>query len=72
MMKKITKELIELSVKKARKKHPQFCLDTAEMVCLLVEEVGELAQCINDGDYNGARDEALDSIAVLIRFLEGD
>lgn len=67
-----TLQSIENHLAKARKKHPVFCKSTAEIVCLLVEEIGEMAQAINDGDQMKAKMEALDSIAVLIRYLEGD
>lgn len=63
---------IKNHLSKARKKHPIFCKSTAEMVCLLVEEVGEMAQSINDCDQMKAKIEALDCIAVLVRFLEND
>lgn len=67
-----TLQSIKNHLQKARKKHPVFCKSTADMVCLLVEEIGEMAQAINDGYQMKAKMEALDAIAVLIRYLEGD
>lgn len=59
-----------------------------QVVSLSAEELGEMAQAVNDWytkpdmlsdwgtpkckEYLRAKDEALDLIAVLIRFIEGD
>lgn len=59
-----------------------------QVVSLSAEELGEMAQAVNDwytkpdmlcdwgcsicNEYMQAKDEALDLIAVLVRFIEGD
>ncbi len=51
----------------ARKKHPHFADDINHAMSLLMEEVGELAKAINDGDVENARVEMAQVIAVLVR-----
>lgn len=60
-------------LEKARKKHPIWLPDPC--LCLTVaiaaEEFGEWAKEMNDNNVEGSREECLDLIAVLIRYLEG-
>jgi NTP pyrophosphatase (non-canonical NTP hydrolase) len=37
---------------------------------LATEELGEFAKAVNDNDIEQAKREALDTIAVLVRFIE--
>lgn len=55
----------------ARKKQPHFADSRFHAVSLLAEEAGEFARAVNDGRLVQAEAEALDAIAVLVRFLEG-
>lgn len=68
----ITKNLIDLHTRKARKKHPKFAGSCYHIVSIATEELGEMAQAINDGNLEKAKEEALDLIAVLVRFAERD
>lgn len=56
---------------KAKEKHPEFPDNPAEALCIITEEVGELAEAINDGDsvYH-LREEAAHVAVTAIRFLE--
>lgn len=67
-----TLKLINKHLAKARKKHPIFAFNLAQFVCVLVEEIGEMAQAYNDGNIEKMQTEAADAMAVLVRFLEGD
>lgn len=60
------------AVNKARSKHPKFTNSPEQIVCIATEELGEMAQAINDKKLDKAKLEALDLIAVLIRFVEED
>lgn len=70
-------DLIKLSVDAARQKHPSWEGYTLEqMMCILVEEVGEAVQEVND--YRDTKDdyclrrlnsEILDVIAVAVKVL---
>ena len=71
-MKPTTKNEIIKAVEYARKKHPHFADNRFHAVSLASEELGEFAKAVNDGNYEQALQEALDTIAVLVRFLEGD
>ena len=62
---------IKQAVANACAKHPLFATSTHEVVSLATEELGEFAQAINDNDIEAAKREALDLIAVLMRFLGG-
>lgn len=62
---------IERAVANACAKHPLFATSAHEVVSLATEELGEFAQAINDNDIEAAKKEALDLIAVLMRFLGG-
>lgn len=61
---------IEKAVRHAEQKHPVFAESGYQVVSILAEETGEFAQAINDKDFNKAESEALDIIAVCIRFLK--
>lgn len=78
-----TIKLIEKHLKKARKKHPCFASSLLHFSSIATEELGEMVKNINDAYItanikksnnliNMAKDEALDLIAVLIRFIEND
>lgn len=49
-------------------------LKTIEEVsdALAAEELGEMAKAVNEENTIAAMEEALDTIAVLVRYLEGD
>jgi hypothetical protein len=59
---------IRQHVSKARKKHPKG----GKFWPVLMEEIGEIAQAEQDGDYQNAKNEAYDTIAVLIRYILED
>lgn len=61
---------IIIAVKKAKDKHPVFANDEYHAVSIATEELGEMAKAINDRDFEHAKCEALDTIAVLVRILE--
>ena len=83
-MKQSTIKQINEHLEKARKKHSEFASgEPLNIVSIATEELGEFAKEINE--YNSfqftlkganamerAKDEALDLVAVLIRFIEGD
>ena len=61
---------IEQAVANACAKHPLFATSIHEVVSLATEELGEFAQAINDRNPELAKKEALDLIAVMIRYLQ--
>ena len=64
---------ISKHLSKARNKHPYFADSRYRVVSIAAEELGEFAQAINDNKpIEEIKSEALDLIAVLVRFLEGD
>ena len=63
---------IDYHLQKARKKHPHFAKNDDEIVTIAAEEFGEWAKEINEKNLDAAEQEALDLIAVLIRFIECD
>jgi hypothetical protein len=69
-----TIKAVKAALARARREHPEY--DEARgydgIVALAAEELGEMAQAVNDGKPENFRAEALDLIAVLVRFLEGD
>lgn len=72
-MRRITIERIKRAVESARTRHPEFSEgNNYKMFTLLGEEKGELAEALNERDLVQAKAEALDCIAVLVRFLEDD
>lgn len=58
------------AVDHAKQKHPVFARNFFHAVSLATEELGEFAKAVNDNDIEHAKKEALDTIAVLIRFIE--
>lgn len=58
------------AVRHAEKKHPEFAENRFQAVSIIGEEFGELAQAVNDNDFEQAEAEALDLIATCIRFLK--
>ena len=71
-MKPSTMNEIIQAVQRARKKHPHFADNRFHAVSLASEELGEFSKAVNEGKLEQARQEALDTIAVLVRFLESD
>ena len=61
-------ELLQ-ATKPAEEKHPFFAENPQHAVSLATEELGEVAKAANDGDFKQAKAEALDTIAVLVRFI---
>lgn len=61
---------IENAVRHAEQKHPVFATNKFQAVSIIGEEFGELAQAVNDNDFEKAEVEALDLIATCIRFLK--
>ena len=56
---------------RAKEKHPEFPENHAEALCIITEELGELAEAINDGDsVEHLREEAAHVAVTAIRFLE--
>lgn len=69
-MKSSTMDRIEAAVLRARGIHPTVQTD---MMLELFEEVGEIARAILDGGSRShVESEVLDTIAVLVRMLEGE
>ena len=58
------------AIQSATKKHPEFVKTPEQAVSVLGEEFGEFAQAINDKQFEKARREALDIIAVCCRFIK--
>lgn len=69
-MRSDTLSKITTALQSARLRHPEFPKNLFEQLSIITEELGEMAQALNDGNERDARKEALDTIAVLIRFLE--
>lgn len=67
-----TQSAIDSAIANACAKHPLFAENEYQVVSLAAEELGEFAQAINDRDTEKARKEALDTIAVLVRYLQYD
>lgn len=63
---------IETHLAKARAKHPLFATNEAQAICIAAEEFGEWSKEINEGKIELAREECLDLLAVLIRYLQGE
>lgn len=67
-----TREYIDWQMTKAKAKHPEFPDNPAEALCIITEEVGELAEAINDRDCIEHQIEEAAHVAVTaIRFIEG-
>lgn len=67
-----TQSEINAAIANACAKHPLFAENEYQVVSLATEELGEFAQAINDRDTEKAKKEALDTIAVLVRYLQYD
>ena len=65
----LNNEIIK-AVQHAQEKHPFFARNPEHAVSLATEELGEMAKAINDGNWQQAAAEALDTIAVLVRTIE--
>ena len=61
---------IEQAVANACAKHPLFATSIHEVVSLATEELGEFAQAVNDRNKELSKKEALDLIAVIVRYLQ--
>lgn len=61
-------EIIQ-ATKHAEEKHPFFAKNPQHAVSLATEELGEMAKAVNAGNMEQAKAEALDTIAVLVRFI---
>ena len=71
-MKPETLDSIASRVNHARTKHPEW-IKNDEYVCAIAElEWNEFKHALNWEGRSRAEDEALDLIAVLVRFIEGD
>lgn len=69
-MEQIVEELNK-AVKHAKKKHKIFPFSRATQFAILVEEIGEIAQTINDEQSDELyKREILDAGAVIVRMLE--
>lgn len=69
-MKAKTLNKVVEAVQRAEDKHPRFAAHLFHAVSLASEELGEMAKAVNDGNIEAVRDEALDTIAVLVRTVE--
>ncbi len=68
-----TANKISKAVSRAREKHPEFAPDFAQAVCLVNEELGEVARAFNDkNNWEKVEEEIYDTIAVLVRMVEKD
>lgn len=68
----IALELVAIELGKAKAKHPEFPDNPAEALCIITEEVGELAEAINDKQGKERMKEEAAHVAVTaIRFIEG-
>lgn len=65
-------DFAELAYKHAVKKHPIFDEGEGLFKCasILFEEVGEVAQALNNGDHGHAAGELYHVIAVCFRLIE--
>lgn len=60
------------STQHAREKHPDFAVNLHHAVSIAAEEFGEFAKAVNEIRPEQIEDEALDTIAVLVRIIERD
>jgi NTP pyrophosphatase (non-canonical NTP hydrolase) len=68
----IALELVAIELGKAKAKHPEFPDNPAEALSIITEEVGELAEAINDKQSKERmREEAAHVAVTAIRFIEG-
>jgi NTP pyrophosphatase (non-canonical NTP hydrolase) len=66
----IVRQLVAYEYNHACAKHPGFDHSYEKAVCILTEEVGGVAQAINDKDLPGMIREVAQVAAVCERFLE--
>ena len=72
MTEKTALEIVALELEKAKSKHPKFPYRYADRLSIIMEEVGELAAAINDGENKKRLIEEAAHVAVTaIRFIEG-
>lgn len=65
-------EIVAVELGKAKGKHPEFPNIPAEGLAIITEEVGELAEAINDKENKIRQVEEAAHVAVTaIRFIEG-
>jgi NTP pyrophosphatase (non-canonical NTP hydrolase) len=72
MPEKTALEIVAIELGFAKSKHPEFPDLPAEALAIITEEVGELAEAINDDEKKMRQIEEAAHIAVTaIRFIEG-
>lgn len=64
--------MLHTALETARAKHPSFAGSSTAIVCLLAEEVGEVARAVNDQDKAAFVSELLDVMTICVRALLGD
>ena len=65
-------EIVAIELGKAKGKHPSFADTPAQGVCIICEELGELAATVNDDESKERQIEEASHVAVTaIRFIEG-
>jgi NTP pyrophosphatase (non-canonical NTP hydrolase) len=71
MKEKTALEIVALELGKAKGKHAIFPEGNADGLCIITEELGELAAAINDGERKERLIEEAAHVAVTaIRFIE--
>ena len=71
MPEKTAYEIVAIELGKAKGKHPEFPLAPAEALSIITEELGELAEAINDKENKVRQVEEAAHVAVsAIRFIE--
>ncbi len=71
MTEKTAIEIVALELGKAKGRHPEFPANQADGLCLIAEELGELAEAINDKEnINRQIEEAAHVAVTAIRFIE--
>jgi NTP pyrophosphatase (non-canonical NTP hydrolase) len=71
MKEKTALEIVALELGKAKGKHAIFPEGNADGLCIITEELGELAAAINDGENKERLIEEAAHVAVTaIRFIE--
>lgn len=63
-------KLLRREYEAAKEQHPLFAGSLYQAVSIVAEEVGELAQAVNDGDRKAALTEAAHVAVVAIRAVE--
>jgi NTP pyrophosphatase (non-canonical NTP hydrolase) len=64
-------EIVAIELGKAKGKHPEFADTTVQGLCIINEELGELAAAINDREKKERQIEEAAHVAVTaIRFIE--